>query len=200
MNELERRYRLQLAALRQQVLTALRRLYGETVTPDDLDAAFAAFNPRAASLLRAGQSRGISLATAYLAALISVESGRRPDLGAFTGAGIIGTTAEGMALEEGMDAFRSMVKSQIGKGAEVDQALDFGRAIAERFTDAELTSAVDRHTDAVTAGSGEFSGWEGIVSALACDPCQGNSGFHELSESMYRHGSCNCTKQYVVAP
>lgn len=198
MTELERRYRFQVAALRRQVLEALRRLYGQTISAQDLDGAFAAFIPRAAIILRAGQSRAVSLASAYLAALISVESGRRPDLGFFTGQEIVGTTSEGKSLEEGMDAFRSMVKERIGDGADIRDALDYGRSISERFGDSELTSAIDRQTQAVTSISGEFSGWEGVVSGGACDPCQGNAGFHELAEEMYRHGNCNCTKQFVV--
>lgn len=199
MTELERRYRARLAELRNQILAQLNRIYADTMTPDDLDAAFGAFNPRAAVLLQAGQARGITLASAYLAALITMEAGRRPDLGAFTGAGIIGTTASGTSLVEGMAAFPAMVKAQIGKGADIQQAVEYGRFLAERFSDAEVTSAVDRHTEAVTSDSGEFSGWEGIVSANACAPCGANAGFHDLSEPIYRHGSCNCTKQYVVA-
>ncbi len=199
MTELERRYRARLAELRNQILVQLNRIYADTINPDDLDAAFGAFNPRAAVLLQAGQARGISLATAYLAALITTTAGRRADLGAFTGAGIVGSTVAGASLVEGMAAFPAMVKGQIGQGADIQQAVEYGRFLAERFGDAEVTGAVDRHTEAVTSGSGEFSGWEGIVSGSACDPCQGNAGLHPLSESIYRHGSCSCTKQYVVA-
>ena len=198
MNELERRYRARLAELRAQVLAALNRLYAATIDADDIDAAFADFTPRAASLLLAGQSRGISLSTGYLSALITLMGGRTADLRAFTGAELIGYTAAGVSLEEGMDAIPAMVKQQIGKGVEISEALDYGRFLSERFGDAELTSIVDRHTEIVTANSGEFSGWEGIVSGGACEPCGANAGFHELSEPIYRHGSCNCTKQYVV--
>lgn len=200
MTELERRYRARLAELRNQILAQLNRIYADTIDPDDLDAAFGEFNPRAAVLLQAGQARGITLASAYLMAQITMEAGRRPDLGAFTGAGIIGTTAAGASLVDGMAAFPAMVKGQIGKGADIPQAVEYGRFLAERFGDAEVTSAVDRHTEAVTSRSGEFTGWEGIVSGNACDACAANAGFHSLDEPMYRHGSCNCTQQYVVAP
>ena len=199
MNELERRYRARVAELRQQILDALNRLYGQTIDPEDLDAAFEAFSPRAAVLLRAGQARGISLATGYLSALITVMGGRTPDLRAFTGAELIGYTEKGLPLAEGMAAFPAMVKAQIGKGADIGQAVEYGRFLSERFGDAEVTGAIDRHTEVVTAESGEFTGWEGIVSGGACDPCSGNAGFHELSEPIYRHGNCNCTKQYIVA-
>ena len=199
MNELERRYRARVAELREQILAALNRLYGQSIDPDDLDESFGVFNPRAAALLQAGQARGISLATGYLSALITVMGGRAADLRAFTGLELIGYTAEGKTLAEGMAAFPAMVKAQIGQGADIQQAVEYGRFLSERFGDAEVTGAIDRHTEAVTSGSGEFSGWEGIVSGNACDPCGANAGFHELSEPIYRHGSCNCTKQYVVA-
>lgn len=199
MNELERRYRARLAEIRSQILAALNRLYDGTVTGDDLDASFAAFTPRAASLLLAGQSRGISLATGYLSALITLMGGRVADLRAFTGADLIGFTTSGVSLEQGMDAIPSMVKQQIGKGADIAQALDYGKFLSERFGDGEVLGVIDRHTELVTAGSGEFTGWEGIVSGGACEPCGANAGFHDLSEPIYRHGSCNCTKQYIVA-
>lgn len=198
MNELERRYRVRLAELRAQIVVLLDRLYADRIDPADLDAAFSAFNPQAAIVLRAGQSRAVSLATGYLSALVTLMGGRRADLSAFTAADIIGTTATGLTLVEGMDAFPALVKAQIGKGADTKQAVEYGRFLAERFGDAEVTSAVDRHTEAVTTMSGEFSGWEGIVSGNACDPCGANAGFHALDEPIYRHGNCNCTKQYVV--
>lgn len=199
MNELERRYRARVLELREQVLQAIRRLYGQTIDPDDLDAAFEAFIPRAAVILRAGQARGISLATGYLSALVTVMGGRTADLRAFTGLELVGFTADGRSLAAGMDAFPAMVKARIAEGLDIADAIDHGRFAAERFTDGELTAAIDKHTDAVTSASGEFSGWEGIVSGNACDPCAANAGFHELSEPIYRHGNCNCTKQYVVA-
>lgn len=200
MTELERRYRFRLAELRSQIVATLQQLYGSTVTLDDLDAGFAALIPQAAVVVQAGQSRAVSLATAYLSALVTLNSGRLADLGSLTAADLIGFTQEGVPLAEGMAAWPSMVKQQIGKGATSSQASKFGRFLVERFADAEVTRAADSHSDAVTKQSGEFSGWEGIVSPKACAPCSANSGFHDLSEPMYRHGSCNCTKQYVVAP
>lgn len=187
---LDQRYRQHLALLLERVRERLGDLYDGRIDYDDLDASFVVLAPEIAALVRAAQSAGVALTTGYLSALVSIESGRRvPPIER-----VISDLAD---LIDGLDAIPSMVKQRI-VGVERQDALNFGRFLIQRFGDAEVTRAIDDHTDAMTR-SGDFSGWEGVVSAKACNPCRGNAGFHELSEPIYRHGSCNCTKQYVVA-
>jgi hypothetical protein len=191
------RYTSRLQALRDQVRGAVGSLYRDTVTPDDLNAAFAELTTRVAPLVRAGQAHGVALSGAYLQVLVALEANRPADFSPFS-KGIVGTTAQGLPLEKGMAAWPSMVKQQIGQGVPLEQAMDFGSYLAERFADAEVTSAVDRHTEAVTQQSGQFSGWIGVI-AGTCDLCrEQNSGTHALGEPVYRHPNCKCTKQFVV--
>jgi len=199
VTELDDRYRERLAELRRRVKATVAGLYTSTIDPDNLDASFEQFTPRAAEVVQAGQAGGVSLASGYLAALVLVNASRTADFGAFTGSEVVGATAMGSTLTEGMDAFPSMVKTQIGKGIEVPHAVEYGRFLAERFADNEVTGAVDRHTEIVTSQSGEFSGWAGITVGETCDPCQGNEGFHTLDQSFYRHPGCDCTREYLVA-
>lgn len=196
---LQGRYRAAQLVLTDAVKSRIAALYGEAVNGDDLDGSFAVFIAQAAGLVQAGQANGVALAVAYLEALIALEGGRASRLTAFD-SGVVGISAAGVPLAEAMAPFPSMVKGQIGKGAELAAALAFGRFLAERFSDAEVTGAVDRHTEVVTEQSGEFRGWEGVVSPKSCDRCRSrNSGFHPLNDPIYRHGACNCTKRYVVA-
>lgn len=192
---LDARYRAKLAALHDRVRIAVNRLYAASVDPDDLDASFAEFSPRAAVVVQAGQSRGVSLATGYLAALVTLSVSRRVDF-----SGITSSVRPAASLTEGMAAWPSMVKEQIGKGVEVPQAIEYGRYLAERFADNEITAAVDRQTNVVTRQSGEFSGWAGILTGReTCEPCKSNEGFHALEEPFYRHPGCDCTREYLVA-
>ncbi len=190
---LGQRYRAQVTALRQRVLSTLHGLYDAGVEFDDLDASFALVVPQAASVVRAGQEAGVALTTGYLTILVALEVGR-----AF---GDVGSSAiaDVDALATGMDAIPALMKQQIGQGIGPSETLDYGRFLVDRFSDAEVTRAIDMHTETLTRETRQFTGWEGIVSGNACDGCQSNAGLHDLAEDMYRHGSCNCTKQYVVA-
>lgn len=173
-------------------------LYGDMVKADDLDASYAGFFAPAAALVEAGQANGVALASGYLETLISLEAGRQARLTDLSATGVVGINAEGATLAEGMAAMPAMVKEQIGKGVPVAEAMAFGQYLAERFADAEVTSAVDRHTDAVTRASGQFTGWTGVL-AGTCDRCRSkNGGTHDLGTPMYRHPHCKCSKQFAV--
>lgn len=195
--ELDRRYRVRVAQIRQGVSKRVSALYGSIVTAEDIDAGFARFTPAAAAVVASGQSQAVLMATAYLTTQIVVEAGRVPRLP--TGQALVGSTAAGVSLQQGMDALPAMVKGQIGKGAELSEALAYGKFAAERFADKEITNALDYHTDTVAKTSGEFSGWIGEVSPTACDPCGENAGFHPIDADLYRHGSCKCSRRFVVA-
>lgn len=196
MAALDERYRSSYLALLERVRRSLLVLYGATVTTGDIDAGFERLFPRAGAVIQSGQSASVSLATAYLSALVLRDTGRTvrlpiaPDL--------VGTSLAG-SLSDGMAAWPAMVKARIAEGLDPTEALDYGRYVVERFGDAEVTRVGDRQTEHASRNSHHFRGWEGIVSGGSCGPCGDNAGFHELGESMYRHGGCRCSKQYVTA-
>lgn len=194
---LDERYREQVQALRTAVGSRVGEVWGSSVSPDDLDASFARFAQSAATLVRAGQARGVALAGGYLRTLVTLEAGRVPEFAPSLD-DIVGITEEGASLLEGMDAMPSLVKQQIGKGEPVSKAMQFGRYLAERFADAQVTSAVDRYTDHATRTSGQFTGWRGVIHGT-CGPCRSrNSGEHSLDTPMYRHPHCKCSKEFIV--
>jgi hypothetical protein len=91
-----------------------------------------------------------------------------------------GTTAAGAPLAEGMAAWGPMVLGQIGAGANVKEALDFGGFLARRFTDGELLATADRELGyQSTTGRLRIIGWDG-VSGGGCGPCGANGGFHPV--------------------
>lgn len=192
------RYRDRVARIRAQVDERLARLYGDLIDPDAIDASFARFIERAEPIIAAGQ---VSVATLTAAAIrsIGVVDGDmllEPEIDE----GIAGTTHEGKPLREGMAAWGAMVLASIGAGRAVADAMDHGRYLVSRFADSELVSAADRETAHQGEQLGPLTGWEGIVSADACDGCTGNAGTHPLGWTPYRHGSCQCTVIPVFAP
>lgn len=197
MAALEDRYRRQSDSLRRRVAGALTRAYGDTIEPGELDASFARLFPRVEQIVRAGQSAGISLTTAYLSALV-LRDGRRAVRLPIT-RDVVGTSKAG-TLQDGMGAWPVMVKHQIGEGRSATEAVEYGSYLVTRFGDAEVVRAMDEQTDFATRRSGLFRGWVGILSPPTCDECTAfNTGVHALDEPFYRHGSCDCSKQYLVA-
>jgi hypothetical protein len=159
----------------------MTRLYAATITGESLDDEFGRLFLPAASIVLAGQAQTRSTALGYLQGLITLGAGRTANLPVLSL-----PTPEDIAGR--MDAWPAMVKGEIGKGAPLEEALEFGRYLTERFSDSELLGVADAQTELATR-SGEFRGWEGIVDGNACDPCQDNAGLHEPDEPMYRHGS-----------
>ncbi len=193
--QLDEQYRRAQLALEAQVQSIIDALYDETMDPADIDAAFEELIPQAAVVVSAGQAAGISLATGYLAALLTLN-GRDASLPVLDG--LVGTSGAG-SLADGMGAWSTMVKGQIAKGVAVEEALDYGRYLADRFSTSEVLRATDTQHDFAAKTSGRFRGWEGELAAGACGPCGDNAGFHEMGDTLYRHGSCRCSKRYLVA-
>lgn len=167
-------------------------LYGETIDVEDIAGSFAEFIERADPLIAAGQTTAAALAEAYLqtrAARAGIE------LALDEVADIAGTTRSGDDLATGMAAFAPMVLARIGRGRPLDEAIAFGRYLATRFADAEVTGAVDRVLEDPAVRS-RLVGWTGTVSAGACDGCKANAGDHDVDWAPYRHPNCNC----VVEP
>jgi hypothetical protein len=190
-------YRRQLTSLRRTIERRVLALYG-AISPEDLDASFAAFFAAAAPLITAGQASASTLSAAYLRSLFSVQARRTVDP-APPPDGLIGRTELGLPIIEGMAAFPALVKGQIGAGKPLAEALDFGRYLAGRFTDAEIIRVADATTDSIARRTREVRGWRGIVSPGACGPCRANAGLHAASDELYRHGGCGCSREWVVA-
>ena len=163
---------------------------------DNLDTAFPTFMDRAEPIIRSAQSAGVTLSTAYLSALILRDGRRTARLPVRTD--LVGTSQIG-TLREGMDAWPSMVKAEIGKGRPRPEAIAFGAYLATRFADSETKRAMDEQTEHATRESKQFRGWFGLLAPPSCPECVAhNTGFHGLDEPMFRHGGCDCSKQYVA--
>jgi predicted ABC-type ATPase len=196
---LNERYAAQLDTLKARVRTAIGAIYQDSVSPEDLDAAFGRFAERAAPIVEAGQEAAVALNAAYLQTLVELEAGVDEQLAdPALVKDIVGLTGEGASLQTGMEAFPAMVKDQIGTGRPIGEALGFGLYLAQRFGDAEVTSAVDRHADAVTKRSRRFRGWLGRLHGTCAACRERNAGEHPLSQTIYRHPHCRCTKEYLV--
>lgn len=197
MAALEDRYRAQQQALLDRVDQSLAALYGSTIEPNELDASFARLFPKAAAVVAAGQAAGITITTAYLSALVLRDGGRTSQLPILKD--LVGTSRAG-TLDEGMSAWPALVKQRIGEGVDRAEAIAYGAYLVNRFGDGEVTRVSDLQAEHATQHSPHFRGWRGILSATACKECSdNNSGEHPLSQPIYRHGSCNCTKQFLVA-
>lgn len=163
------------------------------VDPADLDRSLGAYAERIEPILASGQAQVQALARGFIRTYGLVSAGVLVELADVEDERpIVGTTREGRSLLEGMAAWGPLVLSQIGAGKSIDEALEYGRYIAERFVDGELLGVADRETERQGELLGEITGWEGIVAPGACDGCQENAGPHELTWRAYRHGACNC--------
>lgn len=197
--DIERAYRARIQALLDMLVARLERTFGDVVDEDDIDATFSRFAPQAAALVESAQAAGVSITLGYLRSLLTelaghpVEPARLKD-------SPVGTNASGTTLLAGMASIPALIKQQIGKGRPATEALDYGRSLVSQFGDAETTRAIDVAAERVSRGTTELVGWEGIVSADACDGCRGNEGRHDLSDDMYRHPGCHCVRQWVLEP
>lgn len=183
-----RAYRQRLAAVHAEINRQIEELYGD-VDPDAIDASFAAFVEKAAPVIEAGQQSTSALAAAFLRTFTLTRTGRQLEF--VEDDTIPGTRADGSPVAGGMAAFGSLMLGRIAEGIDVGDAMDYGRYLATRYADGELTSAVDRTI--AEQSRDRFSSWEGLVSAGACDPCQANAGEHPVDVEIYRHPGCNCT-------
>ncbi len=188
---LDRRYRNRLDQIRRAVAARITALYGSTISGESLDDEFGRLFLPAAGIVAAGQSQARATASGYLRALITLGAGRTAALPVLSLPSLADITKR-------MDAWPAMVKGQIGEGRSLIEALDTGRYLAERFADREVVGTVDAQTELATK-TGQFRGWEGIVSPESCDPCKDNEGFHQVDEPIYRHGTCQCDRMWVVA-
>jgi hypothetical protein len=170
----------------------MMRLYGSTISGESLDDEFGRLFLPAAALVAAGQAQSRATASGYLRGLITLQAGRTVALPVLRLPPVSDIASR-------MDAWPAMVKGQLADGVSIEQALDYGRFLAERFGDNEVLTTADAQTELATKESGQFRGWEGDVSGDSCDPCQGNAGFHTVDEPIYRHGSCQCVQSWVVA-
>lgn len=189
---LARSYRTALERIRAQIIARVVAEYD--IDPDDIDGSIRRFAARVAPLVAGGQATVQSLARGFVRTSGLLTTGAVLELAETER--LAGTTREGKPLLEGMAAWGPMVLGQIGEGRSVDEALEYGRYLAERFVDAELTGVVDRET-AAQAADARIVAWEGTVSPTSCDPCAENRGRHELAEPFYRHPACHCTQVLV---
>lgn len=197
MAALEDRYRQSQRALQARIRRALTRTYGETIEPDELDASFIRLFPKVAQIVRAGQAAGVTITTAYLSALVLRDARRTARLPILRE--LVGTTKAG-TFEQAMGAWPVMVKHQIAEGRSTEEAVEYGSYLVTRFGDAEVTRVMDEQMEHATTKSGAFRGWVGILHPPTCDECVArNMGFHGLDEQPFRHGSCDCSVQYVAA-
>lgn len=185
-------YRSQLDRLRSAVVRLALDEF-EAVDATDLDRSLRAYAESIEPLLVAGQAQMQALARGFVRTYGLVSAGVLVDPVDDEEAPIVGATRAGVPLLEGMAAWGPMVLAQIGEGRPLEEALEFGRYVVERFVDGELTGVVDRETERQGNALGPIVGWEGIVQPDACERCQAeNAGQHELTWTAYRHGACNC--------
>lgn len=163
---------------------------------DDVLASFDAYAARIEPTIIAGQAAMTRMAAAFIRAYGQATTGAIVEVDADP-TDIVGTTKAGESLRSGMAAWGPMVLGRIADGATVDDARDFGRFLAERFTDGELTGAADREIARQADVLPAIVGVRGFVAPEACDPCQGNAGDHELGWDPYRHGGCNCVTEPI---
>lgn len=187
-------YRRRLAAIRAEVLRRIIALYGDELDPAEILTSMATWTEQATVILEGGQASIAALTEAYLEELADAAG---TELGFDdTTERLAGTTRAGMSLAEGMAAFGPMVLAQIANGRNAADALEYGRYLAERFADAEMTGVVDRiHEDPLVRT--RLAGWDCTVQPDACDGCLENAGRHELTWVPYRHGNCHCEVEAV---
>lgn len=185
------RYVSRLAEIRKAIDTRVLALFDD-IDPDAIDASVVAFVERAAPVITAGQASTAALTAAFIRSLGLARTGELLDLADIDP--IVGTTRDGAPLADGMAAIGPMILEQIGSGRPLAEALDFGAHLASRFADNELTGAADRTIDVQARSISVITGWEGIVSPDACDPCKENEGPHDLADEIYRHPDCGCER------
>lgn len=196
----DRRYRLvdgrhRLEAARRLGHDRIDAVVGADV---EIDPAFERFGLRAVPLIAAAQAAAQNMEAAYLRAQLTAEMGETVEPPPASG-DIVGRTEKGLPLAIGMAPFAAMVKAQIGAGKTLAEAVEFGRYLAARFADAEVTRVSDETSRAVATRTPLFRGWFGDVAADACDPCQANAGEHLMTADFYRHPACKCSREWLVA-
>lgn len=190
------RYRSIQQAQTDRVRSTVTSTYDAEFDPDDITASVGRVSNRLASAIAGEQRVAQGMTRAFVRSLSVADIGRAVE--PLPPAPVAGTTRAGASLLDGMAAIGPMVLGQIAQGVTIDQAREYGAFLFDRFATAEVIGAADREQQHQEARP-EIIGWEGIVSADACDNCQENAGVHELAEEMHRHGNCTCTRVPVYA-
>jgi hypothetical protein len=191
MATITERYRSVQLAQAERVRSTVNRIYDDAIDPDDIAESATRASARLAPQLAGEQRVAQGLARGFVRGTSVAELGEAVD--PLPALDIAGTTRAGMSLRDGMAAIGPMILDQVGKGSPIDKAIEFGRFAFERFGTNEVTGAADREQEHQETRP-EITGWEGIVSANACDACQDNAGVHDLDDEMWRHGNCTCTR------
>lgn len=172
--------------MRTQLATALRADF-ENIDPEDLDGWFDDWIAQNEDRIIGGKAAAQTLAVTYLEMLgEGVGFTPLPEDAALAEQTVGGTIRDGLA------AIIPMVKSAIGEGRPLDEAIAFGGSLVERFTDNEMTRTADAEVERQSKASDQITGWQGIVQSGSCDRCQDNEGEHSLDDDFYRHPSCDC--------
>lgn len=163
----------------------------------DIAGSYDAFAAKAAPLLRAGKASVQELASAYIGLYAELTTGApvaladMPDLSDVSPAG---------SVKDALAPLGSIMLGSITNGKDRAGAVEYGQFLIGRLADSELLGTRDDTVKAQSDAVPTITGWEGIISATACDECTTqNAGEHDLSEELYRHGNCGCDSRPVFA-
>lgn len=182
----------QLAVVRQQAT----EVYDDEIDEEDIAASADRVARRLLPIVTAGQLAQQQLTLGFYRAYSVAQLGQV--LEPLPAVDIAGGRLGGQTLAEGMAPLGSMMLGSIAKGQDLPAVVDYGRTLFERFADQTARQAADVEKQNQDTRP-EVVGWEGIVEAEACDPCQDNAGVHDLADEMYRHGNCTCERVPVLA-
>lgn len=167
------------------------------INENDIGGSYDDFIARAEPLIKAGKGSVQDLASAYITAYAEFETGSPVALAPM--ADLSGVSPAG-TLRDALAPLGSMMLGAIGNGKSPAEALQYGQYLVGRLADSELLGTRDDTVAAQSEVTPTIVGWEGIISPGACNECViSNSGTHDLTEELYRHGNCGCDSRPVFA-
>lgn len=193
-------YRGRLLGLRQ---IALRRAASawQGVALEDLDRSFELWLAAASGALTEVQARSVALSGGYLAAYLSVETGRRIALRHSDTAALVGKSRDGRLLRDALHPAVITVKQRIAEENPPDVALAAGLARALRTVALDASHAPRAALAESMQAEDQVIGWRRVTAGDACGACLGaaTGAIRADDEVLEAHAYCQCGAEPVIA-
>jgi hypothetical protein len=183
------RYQDQVSAVRDKVLSFVRRTFGslDSWREADIDRFVAAVVP----VVGGGQRVVAALTDNYLATIERQILGSGAALGIPTDV-VTDETMRGVPAAEVYRRTGSTIYGSLSRGAVLSAAVGAGLARAVNTASTDLQLARTHSSRYVGMRAGEIVGFRRVLSAGACSLCTGSTAMFGRQELMPIHGHCTC--------
>lgn len=199
--ELAAYYRASVLLLRSRTVRALLRAYGLLVDPEHLAATTEEFARIAATVVLAGQRAAVTLADAFVALVLSRETGLLYPARGVDPAPFLGLRDTDAPLEAVLASSQVFVRRALEQDRPEEEALAYGAHRAVRLGATEVVRAGADALAALADDSGLSPGWRRVTGPTACPVCAGlaDGSLQPWDAEVQAHPHCSCVARPVVA-